>query len=64
MYMYLLTLGFPIEPIDKPFQFHDTLQGVPVRIHAEKGYAFVFFKRISRCDSRECPCTGINRRIQ
>ena len=37
MYMYLLTLGFPIEPIDKPFQFHDTLQGVPVRIHARKG---------------------------
>ena len=37
MYMYLLTLGFPIEPIDNPFQFHDTLQGVPVRIHARKG---------------------------
>ena len=37
MYMYLLTLGFPIETIDKPFQFHDTLQGVPVRIHARKG---------------------------
>ncbi len=54
MYMYLLTLGFPIEPIDKPFQFHDTLQGVPVRIHARKGAtAFVFFKRISRCNSRE-----------
>ncbi len=42
MYMYLLTLGFPIEPIDKPFQFHDTLQGVPVRIHARKGATHLY----------------------
>lgn len=42
MYMYLLTLGFPIEPIDNPFQFHDTLQGVPVRIHARKGVTHLY----------------------
>ena len=47
MYMYLLTLGFPIEPIDNPFQFHDTLQGVPVKFMLEKGLRIVFFKRIS-----------------
>ncbi|CAI8904693.1 MULTISPECIES: hypothetical protein [Bacillus] len=42
MYMYLLTLGFPIEPIDDPFYFHDTLQGVPVRIHARKGLTHLY----------------------
>ncbi|WP_459503016.1 hypothetical protein [Bacillus sp. C1] len=42
MYMYLLTLGFPIEPIDDPFPFHDTLQGVPVRIHARKGITHLY----------------------
>ncbi|EEL50836.1 hypothetical protein bcere0022_18430 [Bacillus cereus Rock3-44] len=42
MYMYLLTLGFPIEPIDDPFPFHDTLQGVPVRIHARKGLTHLY----------------------
>ncbi len=41
MYMYLLTLGFPIEPIDKPFQFHDTLQGAISTNSCPKGYAFV-----------------------
>ncbi|MFJ8529082.1 hypothetical protein [Bacillus sp. NPDC094106] len=42
MYMYLFTLGFPIEPIDNPFNFHDTLQGVPVRIHARKGITHLY----------------------
>ncbi|YAR63675.1 hypothetical protein ACUIAK_14850 [Bacillus cytotoxicus] len=42
MYMYLLTLGFPIEPIDTPFDFHDMLQGVPVRIHARKGITHLY----------------------
>ncbi|MDM5154828.1 hypothetical protein QUF88_13645 [Bacillus sp. DX1.1] len=42
MYMYLLTLGFPIEPIDEAFAFHDTLQGVPVRIHARKGLTHLY----------------------
>ncbi|PEB51038.1 hypothetical protein CON65_10130 [Bacillus pseudomycoides] len=42
MYMYLFTLGFPIEPIDNPFNFHDKLQGVPVRIHARKGITHLY----------------------
>ena len=42
MYMYLFTIGFPIEPIDEPFAFHDTLQGVPVRIHVRKGLTHLY----------------------
>ena len=36
VYVFTYT-WFPIEPIDNPFQFHDTLQGVPVKFMLEKG---------------------------
>lgn len=42
MYMYLRSLGFPIEPVDEPFFFHEALQGVPVRIHAMKGITHMY----------------------
>lgn len=42
MSLYLFTLGFPNEPSDDPLYFHDTLHGVPVRIHARKGLTHLY----------------------
>lgn len=42
MYMYLRSLGFPIEPIDEALTVNDELQGVPVRIHVMKGLTHMY----------------------
>lgn len=65
MYMYVFTLGFPIEPIDDPFYFHDTLQGGTCSNScSERINTFVFRKKISGYYSRKCSCAGINQREQ
>ena len=42
MYMYLRSLGFQMEPIDEPFLFHETLVGVPIRLHAWQGMKYLY----------------------